>query len=50
MLQSKCCSNYLCHFCADELLEREKSVETFVATCPYKCEGVKFELEDVNPH
>lgn len=49
MLQSKCCLNYLCHFCADEQIEREKSIPTYTAMCPYKCEG-KFELEDVNPN
>lgn len=49
MLQSKCCLNYLCHFCADELLERERNVEKFQANCPNNCETEKFELEDVNP-
>lgn len=49
MLQSKCCSNYICHFCVDELAERENTVESYIATCPYKCEG-KFELIDVNPN
>lgn len=39
----------MCHFCADELVEREKTVETFVAKCPYNCEG-KFELKDVTPN
>jgi hypothetical protein len=49
MLISDCCSNYTCHFCVDELIERERTVETFTATCPYKCEG-KFMLKDVTPN
>jgi hypothetical protein len=40
--------NYICHFCIDELIERERTVESFIATCPYKCEG-KFVLKDVTP-
>lgn len=40
--------NYLCHYCADEIVEREKNVETFTAGCPYKCDG-KFILKDVSP-
>ncbi len=38
----------MCHFCADELIERERTVETFIAKCPYSCDG-KFELKDVTP-
>jgi hypothetical protein len=49
MLMSQCCFNYLCHYCADEIVEREKAVESYIATCPYKCEG-KFILQDVNPN
>lgn len=49
MLISKCCQNYLCHYCADEIVEREKTVDAYVAQCPYNCEG-KFELADVNPN
>jgi hypothetical protein len=49
MLMSQCCFNYLCHYCADEIMEREKAVESYVALCPYKCEG-KFILKDVNPN
>jgi len=41
--------NYMCHFCADELADREKNVESFKARCPYNCEG-KFELRDVTPN
>ena len=48
MLMSQCCSNYLCHYCADEIVERERNVEVFSANCPYKCEG-RFILKDVNP-
>jgi hypothetical protein len=48
ILVSKCCLNYLCHHCADELDERERKVENFTAGCPYNCEG-KFDLVDVNP-
>ena len=39
----------MCHFCADELMDREKNVESFKARCPYNCEG-KFELRDVTPN
>ena len=46
MLISECCSNYLCHYCSDEIAEREINIEAFTATCPYKCEG-KFILKDV---
>lgn len=49
MLMSQCCYNYLCHYCSDEILEREKNIETYIASCPYKCEG-KFILHDVNPN
>ena len=49
MLMSQCCYNYLCHYCADEISEREKNIETYYASCPYKCEG-KFILHDVNPN
>lgn len=41
--------NYICHFCADELVEREKQVETFKAKCPYSCDD-KFILKDVTPN
>ena len=49
MLLSQCCFNYLCHYCADEIVERERNIEAYVASCPYKCEG-KFVLKDVNPN
>jgi DNA polymerase/3'-5' exonuclease PolX len=32
-----------------KILEREKNIETYVASCPYKCDG-KFILQDVNPN
>ena len=49
MLCSGCCQNYICHFCADEMLDREKSNALYSAKCPYSCEG-KFELRDVTPN
>ena len=49
MLVSKCCNNYLCHFCADEIVDRERTVLSYYGKCPYNCEG-KFELSDVNPN
>lgn len=39
----------MCYFCVDELVERERTVETFKGSCPYNCEG-KFELKDVTPN
>ena len=49
MLVSSCCMNYMCHFCADELVERERTVETYQPKCPYNCED-KFILKDVTPN
>eukprot|EP00347_Sterkiella_histriomuscorum_P001173 403373047 len=49
ILISSCCINYLCHFCAVEQIEREQSVETYFAKCPYSCDG-KFILKDVSPN
>lgn len=49
MLVSQCCMNYMCYFCAEDLVEREKTVETFYAKCPYNCED-KFILKDVTPN
>ncbi|CDW81815.1 UNKNOWN [Stylonychia lemnae] len=49
ILVSQCCFNYMCHFCADEQLERERNIDKFIAKCPYNCEG-KFELKDVTPN
>ena len=48
MLQSSCCSNYLCIFCVKDLKDRELKEPTFYISCPYKCivEG-KFKLGDV---
>ena len=48
MLQSACCSNYLCILCVKDLKNREIKEPTFYITCPYKCivEG-KFKLADV---
>ena len=48
MLVSSCCNNYLCHYCADEMAERERNVDSFQGVCPLKCEG-KFILRDVDP-
>jgi hypothetical protein len=31
ILQSDCCMNYLCHFCAEDLKERENKVDQFKA-------------------
>ena len=47
MLVSQCCQNYLCHYCADEMGERERNVESFVASCPLACEG-RLLLKDVD--
>ena len=61
MLESACCQNYLCLFCAKDLQQREKDVETYYASCPFKCgtsvgvagtgggdeQRVKFILSDV---
>lgn len=44
---SQCCKNYLCHFCADDIKQRELKVQEFVARCPYSCNEGKFELADV---
>jgi hypothetical protein len=49
MLISECCLNYLCHFCADEMAEREKNVETFSAMCFNNCEHRPYKLKDVDP-
>ena len=37
MLQSFCCSNYLCLLCAKDLKDREVKDEANRASCPYKC-------------
>lgn len=49
MLISECCHNYLCHYCADEMAEREKNIDTFIATCFNNCETKPFKLKDVDP-
>ena len=59
MLTSKCCSNYICHICINDLQEQERKDSKFKAVCPYGChhtngdarinEKLKFELADVDP-
>ena len=49
MLVGKCCGNYICHFCIDEIIDMEKNVDDYIAACPYKCEGM-FSLHDVTPN
>ena len=47
MLQSECCGNYLCHFCAYDMYEREKEVENYIPTCLFNCVTAKWLLIDV---
>ena len=47
MLQSDCCNNYLCHYCAGDLYEREELVPGYIARCLFNCETEKFILKDV---
>ena len=54
MLQSACCQNYLCLFCAKDLQKQEALMEAYHANCPYNCTSAggttqKFKLADVNP-
>ena len=37
MLQSICCSNYLCLLCAKDLQAREEKDPAYRASCPNKC-------------
>ena len=37
MLQSACCSNYLCIFCTQDIQTRELVDVKYVAECPYRC-------------
>ena len=50
MLVSKCCQNYLCIFCIEDMKLQEEKIEAYKATCPFSCgltPDLKFTLEDV---
>jgi hypothetical protein len=57
MLLSKCCQNYICHLCVNDLQEQERKDSKFTAVCPFGCQhgteaetkGSKLELGDVDP-
>jgi len=47
MLQSECCGNYLCHFCAQDMWDREEKVASYVPRCLFNCTLDFFILIDV---
>lgn len=56
ILVSKCCTNYICHLCTNDLQEQERKDTKFKAACVYGCsftpdkETLKLELTDVDPN
>ena len=53
ILESKCCGEYTCHFCIQDIKDAEAHNPNLNVSCPFQClnfvDGQVFEVNDVNP-